>query len=80
MPRRARIDAPGAFHHIIIRAMERRKIFLDDQDRREFVDRLARYVGSLFEMEPEDVLSPGKYRQWVTYRGSCSPEWPWLTP
>jgi len=32
------------------------------------VERLARYVGSLFEMEPEDVLSPGKYRQAVKAR------------
>ena len=28
MPRRARIDAPGALHHIIVRGIERRKIFL----------------------------------------------------
>jgi len=27
MPRKARIDAPGALHHIIIRGIERRKIF-----------------------------------------------------
>jgi len=27
MPRKARIDAPGALHHIIVRGIERRKIF-----------------------------------------------------
>ena len=27
MPRKARIDAPGALHHIIIREIELRKIF-----------------------------------------------------
>ena len=26
----ARIDAPGALHHIIVREIERRKIFYDD--------------------------------------------------
>lgn len=41
MPRQARIDAPGAFHHIICRGLERRKIFLDDIDRDGFVSRLG---------------------------------------
>jgi len=29
MPRKARIDAPGALHHIIVRGIERRKLFKD---------------------------------------------------
>jgi REP element-mobilizing transposase RayT len=33
MLRQSRIDAPGALHHIIVRSIERRKIFLDDQVR-----------------------------------------------
>jgi putative transposase len=41
MPRQARIDAPGAIHHIIVRGIERRKIFLNDQDRLDFVKRLG---------------------------------------
>ena len=41
MPRLARLDAPGVLHHIIIRGIERRKIFRDDQDKDRFVDRLA---------------------------------------
>jgi REP element-mobilizing transposase RayT len=40
MPRKARIDAPGALHHIIVRGIERRRIFSDDQDRENFVKRL----------------------------------------
>jgi REP element-mobilizing transposase RayT len=40
MPRKARIDAPGALHHIIVRGIERRRIFTDDRDRDSFVDRL----------------------------------------
>ena len=40
MPRKARIDAPGALHHIIVRGIERRRIFSDDRDRDNFVDRL----------------------------------------
>jgi len=41
MPRRARIDASGALHHIICRGIERRKIFRDDVDRDEFIRRLG---------------------------------------
>ena len=41
MPRQARIDAPGAFHHIICRGLERRKIFWDDTDRDNFLSRLG---------------------------------------
>jgi REP element-mobilizing transposase RayT len=44
MPRKARIDAPGALHHIICRGIERRKIFVDDADRDEFVRRLAAVI------------------------------------
>lgn len=41
MPRQARIDIPGALHHIIGRGIERRKIFQDDTDREDFVGRLG---------------------------------------
>jgi REP element-mobilizing transposase RayT len=41
MPRKARIDAPGALHHIIVRGIERRRIFYDDHDRDSFIDRLG---------------------------------------
>ena len=41
MPRRARLDAPGVIHHVIIRGIERRWIFRDDKDRDDMIDRLA---------------------------------------
>jgi putative transposase len=41
MPRKARIDAAGALHHLIIRGIEGRKIFRDDSDQENFLDRLA---------------------------------------
>lgn len=40
MPRLARLDAPGVLHHVIIRGIERRKIFKDNKDRDNFLDRL----------------------------------------
>ncbi|MCK4729106.1 MAG: hypothetical protein KAT27_09300 [Desulfobacterales bacterium] len=41
MPRQARLDAPGVLHHIVIRGIERRKIFLNYKDREDFLERLA---------------------------------------
>jgi len=45
MPRQSRLDAPGALHHIIVRGIERRKIFSDDRDRYDFIDRLGTLRG-----------------------------------
>jgi len=41
MPRKARIDAPGALHHIICRGIERRDIYKDNRDRDNFLKRLG---------------------------------------
>ena len=41
MPRKARIDAPGALHHIIVCGIEKRKIFKDNADRQNFIERLG---------------------------------------
>ena len=41
MTRLARINAPGVLHHVIIRGIERRKIFINNKDRDDFLARLA---------------------------------------
>ncbi|MFZ3208558.1 MAG: transposase, partial [Geobacteraceae bacterium] len=41
MPRHARLDIPGLLQHVIVRGIERRDIFLDDQDRQSFIDRFS---------------------------------------
>jgi REP element-mobilizing transposase RayT len=41
MPRRARLDAPGTLHHVIVRGIEKRKIVNDVADREDFVQRLG---------------------------------------
>ena len=41
MPRIARLDTPGLLHHVMIRGIERRKIFSDDKDREDFLERLS---------------------------------------
>jgi len=44
MPRQSRLDAPGVLHHVIIRGIERKKIFRDKTDRENFLDRLAHLI------------------------------------
>jgi REP element-mobilizing transposase RayT len=44
MPRKARIDAPGALHHVIARGIEKRDIFWDNHDRNNFLERLATII------------------------------------
>ena len=41
MPRQARLDNPGTLHHVMIRGIEKKRIVLDEQDRKDFVCRLG---------------------------------------
>jgi len=44
MPRQARLDIPGALHHIMMRGINKAKIFCDDQDRAKFLERLGQNI------------------------------------
>ena len=44
MQRLARLHAPGVMHHVIIRGIERNKIFRDKADYDIFIDRLSRLI------------------------------------
>ncbi len=41
MARRARLDAEGTLHHVIIRGIEKKVIFADDIDREGFIKRMG---------------------------------------
>ncbi len=41
MPRKRRIDATGAVHHVVVRGIERSPIFKDSKDRENFLSRLS---------------------------------------
>ena len=41
MPRSKRINVTGGVYHVITRGIERREIFKDDTDRKEFLSRLT---------------------------------------
>lgn len=44
MSRTARIDLPNLLQHVMVRGIERRDIFLDDGDRRLFLERLSKLL------------------------------------
>jgi putative transposase len=41
MPRKSRIDAPGALHHVMVTGFDRNEIFVDKKDYSAFMDRLG---------------------------------------
>ncbi len=43
MARKPRIAYPGALYHVILRGNQKQKVFLDDKDRLDYLDRLQRY-------------------------------------
>ena len=44
MPRQARLDVPGALHHIMVRGLNKSAIFHDNQDRTRFLERLGQTI------------------------------------
>ena len=69
MPRRARIDAPGALHHIVIRGIERKAVFKDDTDREDFIER---HSSLLQEMDADAI---GRYRSVRGHRRCVPLSW-----
>ena len=61
MPRQSRIDAPGALHHIIVRGIDRAKIFSDDTDRDNFLDRLGTIIQETQTRCPAWALIPNHF-------------------
>lgn len=72
MPRLARLDAPGVIHHIFIRGIERRKIFRDNCDQENSLERLRTLLletktgdampGPFFRVMPTFFCVPAKFR------------------
>ncbi len=44
MPRQARLDVPGALHHIMVRGIDKSDIFRSDEDKARFLERLGQTV------------------------------------
>jgi len=64
MPRTARLDTPGLLHHVMIRGIERRRIFSDDKDRENFLKRLSMRIpfdsGHQFRLIPDSDSIPSR--------------------
>ena len=45
MPRPPRLEFPGALYHVVARGNDRRPVFRDDEDRENYLSRLAHYRG-----------------------------------
>jgi REP element-mobilizing transposase RayT len=64
MPRTSRIDAPGALHHIIARGIDRKRIFKDDADRDNFLDRLGNIISETQTACFAWALIPNHFHLW----------------
>jgi len=63
MAREPRLDAPGSMHHVIVRGIERRRIFESDKDREDFLTRLGQVVDLIsekFGVTREEVIGGGQ--------------------
>ena len=58
MPRKLRIQYPGAIYHVMDRGDQRETIFRDDQDRRQFLSALRAGIA--------DDRMPGAGDPWLT--------------
>ena len=75
MPRKARVDAPGALHHIIVRGIERAKVFKDDTDRHDFPDRIGKLVTETKSRCFAWVLLSNHYLSLAEYPGHYPGRW-----
>ena len=67
MPRRARIDTPGALHLVIYRGIERRRFFWEDSDCDDFLKRLETILTAT-QTPCKQILKPGKQPARVSAR------------
>ena len=64
MPRHARLDAPGALHHIMVRGIDKSNIFRDEEDKTRFLERshigdVVTYIAKLLTLllEVDNIAS-----------------------
>jgi REP element-mobilizing transposase RayT len=61
MPRKSRIDAHSALHHIIARGIDRKTIFKDHGDRDNFLDRLGNILSETHTVGSAWALIPNHF-------------------
>jgi len=60
MPRKSRIDAAGALHHIIARGIDRCEIFRDNTDRKNFLKGEFRQAVQEKLLSTIELFAPGE--------------------
>ncbi len=66
MPRRARLDATGALHHIMVRGIDKTNIFRNAEDKTRFHERLGQNI-----LDSQcSIYAPGC--SWITMFICCS--------
>jgi len=71
MPRQTRLDIPGAPHHIMIRVINKADIFIDDQERGIFLQRLARNISEAkcsmyaWTLMSNHILCDAPHNKWL---------------
>jgi len=74
MPRRARLDASGTLHHVILRGINKRRIVDDVADRKNFVTRMGELaVGTktaiyAWALMTNHFLCGAPHKKWVGIR------------
>ena len=53
VPRKLRIEYPGAIYHVMNRGDQREDIFIDDEDRRKFLSTLGEWCRKTVKEETE---------------------------
>jgi len=61
MPRRSRIDAAGALHHVMVRGIERAAVFQSDGDRDHFLERLGEVLDETITLCYSWALIPNHF-------------------
>ena len=79
MARRLRVEFPGAVYHVVARGNDRREIFLDDADRRQFLKTLEAAIAQFGLRLHACCLMPNHYHLVLgTPRGNLSRTLAWL--
>ena len=73
MPRKLRIEYPGAMYHVMSRGNRRQDIFLDDVDRHDFLKTLAEACQkTAWEVHAFCLMSNHYYLRPNTMPGNCA--------
>jgi hypothetical protein len=79
MPRKLRVEYPGAIYHVMSRGDRREPIFKDDADRKRFLETLAECCGKTGWEVPTVVSRCGNPSLKTDKRPTPKPKWHRIT-